>query len=61
MCYVVAKCNNLLILYTNKHTIMEEENKNKDNGLKNLLIPLLLFVGISIAAFLITTFIIKSF
>jgi len=40
---------------------MEEENKNKDNGLKNLLIPLLLFVGISIAAFLITTFIIKSF
>ena len=40
---------------------MEEENKNKDNGLKNLLIPLLIFVGVSIATFLIATFIIKSF
>ncbi len=40
---------------------MEKENKPKDNGLKNLLVPLLIFVGVSIAAFLITTFIIKSF
>jgi hypothetical protein len=39
---------------------MEEENKNKDNGLKNLLVPLLLFVGVSVVAFLIATFIIKS-
>lgn len=39
---------------------MEQENKKKDNGLKNLLVPLLIFVGVSIAAFLIATFIIKS-
>lgn len=39
---------------------MEEENK-KDNGLKNLLVPLVLFIGVSIAAFLIATFVIKSF
>ncbi len=40
---------------------MNDDQKKPDNGLKNLLIPLLIFVGVSIAAFLITTFIINSF
>jgi hypothetical protein len=40
---------------------MEEENNKPDNGLKNLLIPLLLFVGIALVAFFLTTWLIGYF
>ncbi|MFC7357390.1 hypothetical protein ACFQO1_06810 [Jejudonia soesokkakensis] len=40
---------------------MSEEKKPSENSNKNLIIPLVLFIGVSIAAFLITTFIINMF
>ncbi|RDK87389.1 hypothetical protein [Marinirhabdus gelatinilytica] len=38
----------------------KENDPKKDGGLKNLLVPLLLFVGVSVAAFLITYFILNA-
>ncbi len=38
----------------------DQKPKNEENSIKNLWVPLLLFVGVAAAAFLITFFVLKS-
>ncbi|MCW8981598.1 hypothetical protein [Altibacter sp.] len=58
--FLAGCCNNLYFSATNTINKTMEEQK-PDNGMKHLWIPLLIFIGVAVAAFFLTTWVISLF